>query len=344
VAVAAGSADYLLQSGASKPIPGSGGAYHDVDFMFSPTFPSGGRYSPVLLSAADNSSGLPVIQTCNATYQCTGATTLAGSSTFSIPVSLVPSTQFSADGTVFARAGTGIYKSTDGGTTFAPLTVGQTNASKTSIPSMVLAPGYAEHGSVRTAYAAVLQIFGLGTSHGTSSGGIYRSEDGGTTWSRLGSPSPLDTGATVVAVAPDGRLFGGYIAPSSQSAGLLCSTDGTTWTASCPATRTDAQSGGSASSHGASNPGGQTGAQSTPGAGTSGGGATPGAAGGVGSAGNGSGGQAPAAASTGGGAGGSPLKYVALALALVFVGAAVASQLLRRRRQDPTEAPPQPVD
>jgi hypothetical protein len=103
-------------------------------------------------------------------------------------------------------------------------------AAVTTTPMAALAPGYAEAGPIRTLYVAVLQLF----SGRPPSGGIYSSHDGGSTWGRVGSPSPLDRGAVAVAAAPDGRLFAGYL--GSGGVGLLCSMDGAAWEARCPET------------------------------------------------------------------------------------------------------------
>jgi hypothetical protein len=94
---------------------------------------------------------------------------------------------------------------------------------------MALAPGYgtANH----TAAAAVLQIVGTG-SQTRSGGGVYRSTDAGATWQAVGSPGLFDHGATAVAIAPDGRLFGGYL-KDGGTVGLLCNT-GALWQVSCP--------------------------------------------------------------------------------------------------------------
>jgi photosystem II stability/assembly factor-like uncharacterized protein len=235
VAVAGKGGDYVATATGAKSAGGSAGSLVDLSFMVAPTFPSAGSYAPALLSAADKQNGLPVIQQCTAQLACTGNATLPGAVTFSIPVTLLPSTGYAQDGTVFAQSGRGIYKSLDGGKTFAPLTMGQAGATGTATPMLALAPGYSEHGSTRTAFAAVFQIFqdAANPKNSHSAGGIYKSTDGGTTWNRVGSPSAFDRGASAVAMAPNGRLFAGYL--SSYGSGLLCSVDGgVTWRASCP--------------------------------------------------------------------------------------------------------------
>ena len=226
--------DYVFSGGASHPVSGSGGSYVDLEFMYAP---SAGHFAPALLSAEDGHSQLPVVEQCSASFSCSSPTSLAGSTTFSAPASLLPSTDYANDGTVFAQTGRGIYKSTDGGAAFAPLAIVPSNgASATATPMLALAPGYRESGPVRTAYAAVFQVFTGDPHNAHSGGGVFETNDGGTTWRALGSPSPLDGGVFSVAVAPDGRLFAGYTGESQNnaSAGLLCSQDGgASWHATC---------------------------------------------------------------------------------------------------------------
>ncbi|HEV3231295.1 MAG TPA: hypothetical protein VG245_03470 [Candidatus Dormibacteraeota bacterium] len=249
----AGAKDYVYHAGQpAQPVTGSGGAMKDQYFMYSPSFPSAGIYPPVLLTGGDPGNGLPRIQQCSADLTCTGNTTLAGAVTFSLPVTLYPSSTYVTDGVVFAQSGRGIYKSADGGRSFAPLTMGEAGAEATATNMLAVASGYSEGGSNKSAYAAVLQIYqdAAHPKDAHSSGGIYRTTDGGVTWSRIGSPSPLDKGATAVALAPDGRLFAAYLGMGSGQ-GLLCSSDkGSSWHASCSKVGTAAKTGSSGSASG----------------------------------------------------------------------------------------------
>ena len=109
---------------------------------------------------------------------------------------------------------------------------------------MALSPGYSESDPNHQLYTALLQVFNPtagSPSPPHSSGGVYRSSDGGSTWAAVGAPGPFDQGASAVAVAPDGRLFAGYLA--GQYSGLLCSVDGQSWQASCPAVGGNAHAG-----------------------------------------------------------------------------------------------------
>jgi hypothetical protein len=231
------SSDYVLRGGSQSVASGSGGTWTDLGFMLAPSFPVGGRYAPVLLSGADPHSQVPVVEQCDASLVCTTATTITGAGPWALPVMLYPSSTYSDDGAVFAKAGRSIYKSTTGGRAFVPLSVlPDSGGSVTAYPMISVAPEYREAGPVRTVDAAVLQVTvdQADPRRSRSTGGVYRSLDGGATWSRLGSPSPLDSGASAVAVAPDGRLFAGYVGGAQGGAGLLCSTDGSRWAPACP--------------------------------------------------------------------------------------------------------------
>lgn len=231
------SPDYVLHSAAASTVAGSSGVMQDHLFAFTVASPADSVHPPVLLSGNDPRTGFPEVERCSAAFACSAPpTSLAGSSSFSGPASLALSSAFSSDATVFAQSTTGIYKSVDGAGTFAPLTAAPADgAASTSFTGLVLAPGYAEHGAVHTVYASYTQAF-VSQSNPHLEGGILRSRDGGATWTQLARTTPLGGGTTFLAIAPDGRLFAGYLALRAGQAGLLCSTDmGATWQARCPA-------------------------------------------------------------------------------------------------------------
>lgn len=237
ITVAGGGApDYMLESGTSRPISGSGGKLQDVDVMLAPSFPAAGSHPPALLAGIDPSTGLPVLQRCSADLSCSGAITLAGATRFTSPVTLAPSSDYAGDGVVFAQTGTGIYKSVDGGTSYAPLAPAPSGGDiTTATPMIALASGYREAGPVRMLYAAVIQVHSKtkpGPGQSPTFGDVYRSDDAGASWKPFGTPGPFDAGAMAVAVAPTGRVFGGYI--DQGFGGLLCN-DGGGWQPSCPA-------------------------------------------------------------------------------------------------------------
>jgi len=275
----AGPHDYVLRNGSSQTVTGSGGAYHDYQFFFAPGATSGGA-PPALLSALGGQNS-PVIQQCSADLTCHGSTVLANEQAGQMAsfASLAFSSTYTSDRVVFAQANRDIYKSSDAGGTFVPLSIFAPEASTAVVttPMMALAPGYSENGPQRTVYAAVLEVVPDPRSPRTG-GGLFASGDGGTSWHRVGSPSPLDQGSDAVTVAPDGRLFAGYLNAGGNrtGAGLLCSTDGRTWQASCPAVGNAA---GSSSAQGSKGGSATTGGKSTggqPGA-TAAAGTTPGA-------------------------------------------------------------------
>lgn len=227
----AGQQDHLLVNGQAKAITGSGGTYRDMSFAFMPAWPDGGG-SSALLVGYDQGKNLPVIQHCTSDLTCSGSGVLPNAGTYAFPITLWPSTNFAGDGVVFAQTGNFVFKSIDGGNSFAPLHIGDPTAANTATPQMALAPGYRESGPVRTAYVALFQIF-PGTAANPqprSGGGVYQTTDGGTSWHLLSPGSSLDYGTMSVALAPGGRLFAGAV---SRGEGLLCN-DGSGWAMSCP--------------------------------------------------------------------------------------------------------------
>jgi photosystem II stability/assembly factor-like uncharacterized protein len=224
----AGISDYLLAHGRKRTIAGSGGQYHDQTFFFPPSFPSSGRFHDALLVGA-NDENVPFIQQCSKDLKCTGATPLTGATQFALPVSLYASSRFGTDGVVYAQAGRGIYKSTDGGLSFVQLVILSDNAMAQTTPAMAIAPGYSESGSNRKLYVSVFEVFQDAKTPRTN-GGVFQSTDAGVTWAKLDPGSALDNGSTTVAVSPNGVLFAGYI--GAGHAGLLCN-DGHGWQTSC---------------------------------------------------------------------------------------------------------------
>jgi len=233
-----GKQDYLLRNGSATPVAGSSSNTVDFNYMASPEFPAGGSFNPALLLGVNPQTYQPLILHCNAQFSCDTPTPLPWPADkqglLSLQSSIYPSSDYAEHGSVFVDTTFGIQKSLDGGLTFTtlPVAVGS-GATQTTTPMMALAPGYREAGPNRTVYAAVFQAF-MTQKGGHAAGGIYRSTDGGSSWSALASHGPFAGGAQAVAVASDGRLFAGYY-DATDHAGLLCSIDGgATWRASCP--------------------------------------------------------------------------------------------------------------
>jgi photosystem II stability/assembly factor-like uncharacterized protein len=123
---------------------------------------------------------------------------------------------FSEDGTAYAWIGSQLSKSTDAGRTFAPLAV----------------PG---GGSIRhVAFTPDGAVLVATKWLEGANAGLFRSTDGGLTWVRLGTSTPLAEGAESISATDDGRLLAG--ASSGAGGGLWCSVDGgRSWQDRCAA-------------------------------------------------------------------------------------------------------------
>ena len=331
VAVAGGSgSDYLYRRGSTSPITGSGGRYHDLGFTYAPG-PSSGGHSPVLLSAADPKTGSPYVGQCSADLSCQTILPLPKPEPMSGGAFLYPSPAYAGDGTVFARIQTNLYKSVNGGTAFQPLAVGDPTAQATGFEGLALDPAYDDRGANRVAYTAIIQLF-ADPKH-KPSGGVYRTSDGGTTWSQLAPGTSLDSGATALALAPGGRLFAGYMQNDGAHGGLLCWENGA-WKAACTPVHLEAANPGQTGACSASSCSGPSGGQASPGTGVGDSGGVSGS-GPVGTGAKvGGAGLDGASGGSGSGRGGSRVWVIPLLLvaAVLAVGAGVRSIVARRAR------------
>lgn len=221
-----GGADYVVSGATRREVRGSQQLGDDLVFgvAAAPT---------ALLVSRARDSGLLTVMRCDATLACAGAAVLPGArASGGSDISLLLPGDFARSGIAFARTPTAVYRTADGGRTFLGIALPpHTGATYTTIPAAALDP---LHG--RRLYVAMLEITAGGASALTA-GGVFASSDLGVTWSAVGSPGPLDGGATNLAVAPDGRIFAGYV-NGHGDAGLVCSPDGARWQATCAAPAT----------------------------------------------------------------------------------------------------------
>ena len=342
--VGGGSSDYVLQHGSRRDVPGAHGAMTESGFAVSPTYPDAGGFAPVLIAGARQAGNtvIPMVATCTADFNCGSPVQVGPAGAYTFPVVLSFSSDYRDDGTVFAQTPSAIYKSSNGGKSFGPVTVGQPGAVSSATPALAVATDYRERGPAR-AWAALMQAFRpasptappgatpIPPAQEYTAGGIMATSDGGGSWHALGSPGHFDKGALAVAATTTGRLFAAY-AEDPAHAGLLCSADGgATWAAACPAMASDrAASGAVRASPGiasACNSVSCAKASNAPAGTTPGAGAAPSHSGG--NAGGLPAGGVGAALAPHGGASASPGVVVAVPLAVVAAG---GWWWLRRRR------------
>ena len=133
-------------------------------------------------------------------YELWAATSTGASVPFATAVAASP--RFADDGTLFAAARDGLYRSRDGGRTWARVLIGG------PIFAVALSPTFAEDGALFVA---------------TAEDGVLRSEDGGTSWSGANA-GLLDL--TVLALALSPRVADDRTAFAGTASGLYRSRNG----------------------------------------------------------------------------------------------------------------------
>ena len=119
----------------------------------------------------------------------------------------------SAPGVILAWSFTGLARSVDGGKSFIPVDLPGDNDLKAVIDG---APG---------------ELLAARGGQGDHASGLFRSRDGGRTWTQFALGTALQRGAWSIAYLPSGRI----LAKPSDAPGIRCSADGgVTWAPRCP--------------------------------------------------------------------------------------------------------------
>jgi hypothetical protein len=181
-----------------------------LSLAYAPAFPADHRR---VVGGTDTSpDSRSIVSMCDGSV-CTAPAVLPGST--GTPA-VMTSRNYKDTNIAFAWHLNRIFRSTDGGASFSQLT----------LPAGGLVQSVADDGGGHL-YVALLD-----NQPGTTTGGLFVSSNSGTTWSRLGAGTPLDSGVLSVATVPGGRLLAGPF--GLNGGGLLCSPDGgRSWAPRC---------------------------------------------------------------------------------------------------------------
>ena len=181
-----------------------------LSFAYAPAYPRDHR---IVVGGTDSSSNQNSIVSACDVSNCTAPATLAGST--GTPA-VMTSRSFSTTGLAFAWSVDRLYRSTNGGGSFSQVSL--------PVPGEVRGLVEDAHG---TLYLALLHADTESTT-----GGLFASYNGGSTWTRLGSGTMLDNGVFSVIALPSGNLLASPYA--ARGGGLQCSSDGgRTWSPRC---------------------------------------------------------------------------------------------------------------
>jgi len=226
-----GGAAYVLRLPSRRvdPLPSPGlGAARVVPHPAYPDVPAG---QPVAVVAGrDPKTGFPVVARCDARWDCATRSVV-------VPREDAPraylSPAFARDRTLYVTLATGgLYRSADGGATFAPVTVAppRPGAVVTTYPSLAFSSDHDARAGTGSVYVTVLDA-ATGTGDPDAlSGGVFAATPGGP-WRRLEGAGPPGSGATAVTVTGTGVVHAAYLAP--PSGGVVCASPGRGWRTSC---------------------------------------------------------------------------------------------------------------
>lgn len=228
VVVSGADGQYLLELPGGDVRKLEGTSLDSAQISFHPSWPEVPEGQPAALaSGAHPRTGLPVVQPCDASLTCTGGTAVDTKPGLA-PLHLSP--RFDRDGIVFAaHIRGGLFRSTDRGRSFRPVRVAPATDKELISTVQSMAFGQA------SVFAGVLSVSGKEGGSGRIDGGVYRSDDAGVTWDKVGGASDLDRGVTALAAAGDRVLAAPMSAFAAPAAPVLCSVDLEAWRTSCPA-------------------------------------------------------------------------------------------------------------
>jgi RNA polymerase sigma-70 factor, ECF subfamily len=181
-----------------------------LSFAYAPAYPRDHR---IVVGGTDTTPDQNATVSACDVSDCTPAAMLVGAT--GTPA-VMTSQSYSASGLAYAWDVDKLFRSRDGGRLFSPVQL--------PVAGTVEAVAEDAHG---TLYVGLVQLGVRGTT-----GGLFASQDHGTTWTRLGRGTALDRGVLSVIALPSGNLLVGPY--GARGGGLECSSDGgRTWAARC---------------------------------------------------------------------------------------------------------------
>jgi RNA polymerase sigma-70 factor (ECF subfamily) len=201
---------YHDDSKAVMPFDARSGTSDPLTFSYAPSYPADHR---ILVGRAESTpEWQSIVSLCDGSV-CKPPVVLAGSN--GTP-GVMASRRYSSSGVAYAWSVDRMYRTTDGAASFARIAM----PAKGSIEAVADDPA-------GRLYVALANLDAQGTS-----GGVFRSDDAGITWARLGAGTSLDRGVISLAALPGDRLLAGL---RPEHGGLLCSSDGgKSWAPRCP--------------------------------------------------------------------------------------------------------------